>query len=77
MEIDIRTIDGDKVKTIRFDTQDEDALFADVLNFYRGDCDVWLNDSSDNTRILGIRNKKVAYNIIKAIQKAIDLGWFD
>lgn len=78
MEIDIRKKE-DIVNRIRFDEPEDinDALFADSLWRYSGDCNVWVSKSSDGDAILGIRNKGQAENLIKAIQKAIDLGWFE
>lgn len=79
MEIDIRKKGTDTVDRIRFDTAEEpdDAYFADTIWRYSGDCNVWVSKSSDKSTILGIRNKTVAEDMIKSIQKAIDLGWFE
>lgn len=79
MEIDIRKSGKDVVNRIRFDEPEaaDDAVFADSLWLYSGDCNVWVSKSSEGNSILGIRNQKVAENLIKAVQKAIDLGWFE
>ena len=79
MEIDIRTNTKDVIDRIRFDepTAQRDGLFADSLWLYSGDCKVWLSKSTEPDAILGIRNIRQAENLIKSIQKAIDLGWFE
>ena len=79
MEIDIRKKVEDKVTEIRFEDAPpaDGAYFADVLVFSNADCNVWIQKSSDYNQTLGIKNKKTAYNLIAAINKAIDLGWFE
>ena len=79
MEIDIRKKVVDKVTEIRFEDAppSDGAYFADVLVFSNADCNVWIQKSSDDNQTLGIKNKKTAYNLIAAINKAIDLGWFE
>jgi hypothetical protein len=79
MEIAIRTNTKDVIDRIRFDepAAQEDGLFADTLCFYSGDCNVWLSKSTEPDACLGIRNIRQAENLIKSIQKAIDLGWFE
>jgi len=79
MQIDIRNNVVDKITEIRFDDPEEKdaAFFADILRHSGGDCNVWIRKSEDKTAILGIKNKDVAYSLIAAINKAIDLGWFE
>ena len=79
MEIDIRSKGSEKIDKIRFSNPEaaEGAFFADILELSRGDCDVWLRKSEDRKALLGIKNKDVALNLIAAINKAIDLGWFN
>lgn len=79
MEIDIRKKGDQAVNRIRFDDAKEssEAVFADSIWFYSGDCNVWLSKSKESGAILGIRNRQVAMNLIASVQKAIDLGWFE
>ena len=79
MEIDIRVNGKGGIDRIRFDeAEPEDgAVFADSIWRYCGDCNVWVSKSTDENAILGIRNIGQAKNLIKAIEKAIDLGWFE
>jgi hypothetical protein len=79
MEIDIRNNTKTVIDRIRFDVPEDvdDAVFADSIWHYLGDCNVWVSKSSDPSAILGIRNIRQAEDMIKAIQKSIDLGWFE
>lgn len=77
MEIDIRNKKIEVIDRIRFDNTEDDALFADSIWRYSGDCNVWLSKSDEENAILGIKNKDAALNLLAAINKAIDLGWFE
>lgn len=62
--------------------------FADVGSTYKGthlyrtkeniDFPVWIDgDNSCQGAMIGIGDKEDALNLIKALSKAIELGWFD
>lgn len=76
MEIDIR-FEKETVDSIRVQDQNKSMSLATLLVKGKSfeDCVCWLEDGGDT--VLGITDKEHAQNLIKAIQKAIDLGWFD
>ena len=53
----------------------ESAKLASTLEWVSGSCDVWLK--GDNDSFIGIKDKETAVNLVAAINKAIDLGWFE
>lgn len=79
MEIDIRKATKETIDVIRFTDHpaDDCAVAADVVVKSRGDCPVWLQNSEDDNDIIGIRNKQDALNLVEALRKAIELGWFE
>lgn len=76
MEIDIR-FEKEMVDSIRVQNRNELVTLATLLVKGKSfeDCLCWLEDGGDT--VLGITDKDHARNLIKAIQKAIDLGWFE
>lgn len=78
MEIDIRDERSGMVDTIRVSYRDLDTYIADVLRYdpegFRYKAEI---ADSDSNRCVGIRDKDHAENLIKGLQKAIQLGWFD
>lgn len=74
-EYDVRNGDEGALDTIRVSDPNYEEYVGDIIcqNPY---ADVLLKDSADG-RSLVICSKKYAENLIKGIQKAIDLGWFD
>lgn len=73
MEIDIRKEQTEEVKTIRF-WEDEDgySYYASMLHKNREGADIEEGVSGDT---VAIQNKEHAEMLIKALQKAISLGW--
>lgn len=79
MEIDIRQLNSDAaIDTIRLADANSSTYVADVIEYDPTDlnCKVGLTDS-DSDRSVGVMNKAHAENLIKGLQKAIQLGWFD
>jgi hypothetical protein len=74
MEIDIREAEDSEFTTIRFATSSSAYCIADTL--VKGAQFVTIEDS-DNEEGVCIENKLAALNLIKAIEKAIELNWFD
>lgn len=78
MEIDVRKKSTEFVSVIRFTDHpvNDCAVAADTLVKHSGDCPVWVSNSRENDEIIGIRNQEDALNLIEALKKSIDLGWF-
>lgn len=79
-EIDIRHVDSDeKISVIRFSDVDYNEYNADVLIRDSDNECVYVEDSDNSTSETSatLNSKEQALNLIKAIEKAIDLGWFD
>lgn len=79
MEIDIRKVTKENVDVIRFTDHPKNdcAVAADTVVFSSGDCPVWIQNSEDDNDIIGVRNKQDALNLIEALKKAIEMGWFE
>lgn len=79
MEIDVRNTTKEDIDIIRFTShpQYDFAVAADTLVLSAGDCPVWLQNSKNDSDIIGVRNKEDALNLIEALKKAIELGWFE
>ncbi|MNY45851.1 hypothetical protein D3C86_1809870 [compost metagenome] len=75
MEIDVRKQVKDDVTAIRFAESAEGLNVADVIVYYQGDVDVWIESSCCSNETIGIRSKEDALNLIKALEKAIELNW--
>lgn len=77
MEIDIRNVTEEEVGVIRVCDSNENYVIADVIvRSSASPQKCYIEDSGDYSA-LGIFNKTHAHNLIKGIQKAIDLGWFE
>lgn len=74
-EIDIRS-GTDEITSIRIcDIQEVGRVQADVL--VSGGCfSATLRDTADGVASMHIPSKTYAQNLIKTIEKAIELGWF-
>lgn len=79
MEIDIRILEDSLIDTIKF--ADGEHGTGPLCEIYKGHTkpynvqlagDSWLEDYH-----VSIGSKEDAQNLIKALRKAIDLGWFD
>lgn len=74
--LDIRGDDASPVNVIRIADSDEYVTVADCL--YRDHHgDVYVKDSAECADDLEIKNKAHALHMIKGIEKAIELGWFN
>lgn len=75
MEIDIRSENAEQVQIIRFDDYDENYYNAAyLLNSYN---QVKICHNSDySEKQLSLLSKESAENLIKALQKAIELDWW-
>lgn len=73
MEIDIRN-EGKQcaINIIRFANNIPEAVIPTILEFTEEYKEVWLKDTVDEMYIM---NKEQALNLIKALHKAIELGW--
>jgi len=73
MEFDIRTNQAEEISVLRF-ADDSDCLVASGIlrNWYGG---VSVSDIKSE-RELRIFSEEHARNLIKALNKAIELGWF-
>lgn len=74
MEIDIRGNVANAVDTIRVCGESAFVCLVDTIVIAE-DC-VKLQDSAD-LNYLTLEGKEHAQNLIKGLQKAIDLGWFE
>lgn len=73
--VDIRKKDDGEVNRIRVEDDDSYRVIANIItNEYGYVC---ITDSHESSDELEIANKDHALNLIKGIQKAIELGWFD
>lgn len=73
--VDIRKKDDGEVNRIRVEDDDSYRVIANILTNEHGY--VCITDSHESSDELEIANKDHALNLIKGIQKAIELGWFD
>ena len=71
MEIDIRKLQEPLIQQIRFYDEDGDFEYATKLKLY----DDGFNIVSDSDSHMKIIDKQHALDLIKAIDKAISLGW--
>ena len=72
--IDIRNTSEDAIDTITFASASSVSYICGKL--VKGGNDVEVQDPEDDYRSLVIESKEDAENMIKALQKAIELGWF-
>lgn len=75
MEIDIRTDKEEDVRSIRFYDVNPNKDVANRLA--KGNAEGLFIEDTDSGDSVFIENKEHATNLIAAIQKAIDLGWFE
>lgn len=73
MEYDIRSEDYEPLTAIRITNQNVDEYCAEHIKYTDGK--VKISDSSEYAEDLRVYDKKHALNIIKALNKAIELGW--
>lgn len=74
MQIDIRGNEHAAIDSIRVADRDEAYYVAEVVE--RGESGVNITDT-DSGKYVSVLDKEHAQNLIKGLQKAIDLGWFD
>lgn len=72
MEIDIRTEVSKQIDKIIFATDTSEHIIPTRLEFADEYKEVWLRDRDDE---MFIPSKEHALNLIKALNKAIELGW--
>ena len=73
MEIDIRRVESDEVDVIRFAEDSDCYMNASILK-----CDssnIYIEDGDDCA--LRLESESHALNLIKALEKAIELNWFN
>jgi hypothetical protein len=74
MEFDIRNNPAEKITVIRFaDNSDDYYVASGILRNSHGGVEVI---DIETERDLRVRSKEHAQNLIKALNKAIELGWF-
>jgi hypothetical protein len=73
MELDIRLDIPARITEIRVCDANKDTYTADVISH---GCSVYFEDTTSCGEALLIKDEAHALNIIKGLQKAIDLGWF-
>lgn len=75
--IDIRD-ESEKVDCIVFASTTQNYHTATTLHHpVTGMCTISDTERHPNGPMLGIHSEEAAQNMIKALQKAIDLGWFN
>lgn len=74
MEIDIRKEEVDEIDKIRICDRDYCTVVVEALTMSW--CTPYFEDSDNECRLY-ILSKEHALNIKKAIDKAIELGWWD
>lgn len=72
--IDIRDISEDAIDEIRVRDKDRCILSVELIERAGNYVNVYDSDGSDR---LTIHSEEHANNLIKGIQKAIELGWFN
>lgn len=72
--LDIREISHDEIDTIRVHDKNRCYISAELISLEGSTVKLFDSDGSDR---LCIHDQEHAENLIKGIQKAIDLGWFD
>lgn len=72
--IDIRDISEDEIDEIRVRDKDRSVLSVELIELAGSYVNLYDSDGSDR---LTIHDEEHAKNLIKGIQKAIDLGWFN
>lgn len=76
MEIDIREV-GTEVSVIRFADEERSDGGYQATILIEGDCGQ-VNIMEDGTEdYVRITNKQHAHDLIKALEKAIELGWLE
>ena len=75
MEIDIRRNTVDVIDAIRVGSASNDSTVLDIIWWDGGA--VHLADSAARRVLARVDNKEHALNLIKGLQKAIDLGWLE
>jgi len=74
MELDIRAYEPEKITVIRFADDEDDSFVASGIALgFSGVVEV--GDIGEGRR-LGLFSEEHARNLIKALNKAIELGWF-
>jgi len=74
MEIDIRKVNNDNVDTIRVcDPDNQDFIIGDIVFKDKGF--ILIKDSADDAYFVSVLNKEHALNLIKGLEKVIELGW--
>ena len=76
MELDIRNSVGGEIDTIRICDAFETKNLVEILARHKVKMRAGLYDSAYPEDAIYIADREHAENTIKAIQKAIDLGWF-
>lgn len=74
MEIDIRKVATEEIDTIRFRDVSSSEYYADCI--FKDGHDIKIQDS-DSERNLVIGDAAHALDLIEALKKAIELGWFE
>lgn len=72
---DVRTAAEEEINQLRIADRSVGAYIVELIS--KTSYGVEMYDSADLNRALVIEDKEQAKNLIKGIQKAIDLGWLD
>lgn len=70
MELDIRNTQEEEVTSIRFWDDTGEDVVASTLTHAWGKVAI-----EDSTTVVCVESKEHAINLIKALEKAIELGW--
>lgn len=74
MEFDIRAYEPEEITAIRFaDAEDDHYVASGVVRGFSGVVEV---GDIEEGRWLGLFSEEHARNLIRALNKAIELGWF-
>lgn len=73
MEIDIRKVESDEVDVIRFAEDSDCYMNASIL---KRDSSIMCIEDGDG-QVLRLESEVHAINLIKAVEKAIELNWFN
>jgi len=72
---DVRTEQAEMITEIRFADTHSDYFAADVLRFMEWERNVIEICAEGEESTLKVTSKEHAQNLIKALEKAIELGW--
>lgn len=72
---DVRHHSEEEIRQLRVADRSSSNFIVELIS--KASCGVELYDSADINRCFIIEDKEQAKNLIKGIQKAIDLGWFN